>query len=65
MRLVGRRSQVALTREQLAALAGTSRETCAKVLRPASTACCTWPAGASPSSTPNSSRTPEADVTKP
>ncbi|WP_328876127.1 Crp/Fnr family transcriptional regulator [Streptomyces sp. NBC_00287] len=33
LRPVGRRPQVALTHEQLAALAGTSRETCTKVLR--------------------------------
>ncbi|MFI1472235.1 Crp/Fnr family transcriptional regulator [Streptomyces wuyuanensis] len=33
LRPVGRHPQIALTHEQLAALAGTSRETCTKVLR--------------------------------
>ncbi|MGP4088089.1 Crp/Fnr family transcriptional regulator [Streptomyces sp. KR55] len=66
LRPVGRHPQVALTHDQLAALAGTSRETCTKVLRDyADRGLIRLARAVSPSSTPNASRMPPADVTEP
>lgn len=66
LRPVRRRPQIALTHEQLAALACTSRETCTAVLRAYADHGLLRPGrDRSPASTPNDSRTPRADVTEP